>query len=107
MKLDPQKTAFLTLDLQKGVFGLVPDSERVMSVAAKAVAFARQNQFRIIHVGLGFSEGHPEIPDFESSPFLRLKQSAQMFFRNFGLGTKARLWSQSRSGDHGNIRKTC
>ena len=55
MKLDPQKTAFLTLDLQKRVFGFVPDSERVMPVAAKAVAFARQNQFRIIHVGLGFS----------------------------------------------------
>ena len=49
MKLDPQKTALLTLDLQKGVFGLVPDSERVMTMAAKAVAFARQNQFRIIH----------------------------------------------------------
>src|SRR5580693_6282410 len=73
MKLDPNKTAVLTLDLQKGVFGLVPDSERVMSVAAKAVGFARQNQFRIIHVGLGFSEGHPEIPDFES-PFLMVKQ---------------------------------
>jgi nicotinamidase-related amidase len=68
MKLDPQKTAFLTLDLQKGIFGLVPGSERVMIVAAKAVAFARQNQFRIIHVGLGFSEGHPEIPDSET-PF--------------------------------------
>jgi nicotinamidase-related amidase len=74
MKLDPQKTAFLTLDLQKGVFGLVPDSERVMPVAAKAVAFARQNQFRIIHVGLEFSEGHPEIADFES-PLLRVKQN--------------------------------
>ena len=66
MKIDPQKTAFLTLDLQKGVFGFLPGSERVMSVAAKAVAFARQNQFRIIHVGVGFSEGHPEIPDVES-----------------------------------------
>ena len=74
MKLDPEKTAFLTLDLQKGVFGLVPDSERVMSVAAKAVAFARQNQFRIIHVGVGFSEGHPEIPDVESL-WLRLKRN--------------------------------
>ena len=74
MKLDPQKTALLTLDVQKGVFGLVPGSERVIPIAAKAVAFARQNQFRIIHVGLGFSEGHPEIPDFES-PWLWLKQS--------------------------------
>jgi nicotinamidase-related amidase len=74
MKLDPKKTAFLTLDLQEGVFGLLPDSERVMSVAAKAVAFARENQFRIIHVGAAFSEGHPEIPDVES-PWLRLKQN--------------------------------
>jgi hypothetical protein len=40
---------------KKGIFGYVPASERVMPVAAKAVAFARQNQFRIIHVGLGFS----------------------------------------------------
>jgi hypothetical protein len=75
MKLDPQKTAFLTLDLQKRVFALVPGSERGMPVAAKAVAFARRNQFRIIHVGLGISEGHAEIPDFESSPFLRIKQN--------------------------------
>jgi nicotinamidase-related amidase len=74
MKLDPQKTALLTLDLQKGVFGLVPGSERAMPAAAKAVAFARQNQFRIIHVGLGFSKGHPEIPDVESL-WLRLKQN--------------------------------
>jgi nicotinamidase-related amidase len=57
MKLDPNKTAFLTLDLQKGIFGLLPDSERVMPIAAKAVAFARQNQFRIIHVGWDFSKG--------------------------------------------------
>src|SRR5580698_1184276 len=74
MKLDPQKTAFLTLDLQKGVFGLVPDSERVITMDTKAVAFARKNQVSIIHVGIAFSEGHPEIPDFES-PFLRLKRN--------------------------------
>jgi nicotinamidase-related amidase len=74
MKLDPKKTALLTLDLQKGIFGLLPDSERVLPAAAKAVVFARQNRFRIIHVGLGFSEGHPEIPDFES-PFLQVKQN--------------------------------
>jgi nicotinamidase-related amidase len=74
LKLDPQKTALLTLDLQKGVFGLVSGSESTMPAAAKAVAFARQNQFRVIHVGPGFSEGHPEIPDFES-PWLWLKQN--------------------------------
>jgi len=43
LKLDPQKTALLTLDLQKGVFGLVPGSERVMTMAVKAVAFARHS----------------------------------------------------------------
>ena len=48
MKLDLQKTALLTLDIQKVGFGLVPGSERVMTIAAKAIAFARQNQFRIM-----------------------------------------------------------
>jgi nicotinamidase-related amidase len=98
MKLDPQKTAFLTLDLQKRVFGLVPDSERVMSVAAKAVAFARQNQFRIIHVGLGFSEGHPEIPDFES-PFLQLKQNNLFVKGTASVEFSRRYFSSGRPGD--------
>jgi nicotinamidase-related amidase len=35
MKLDPKKTALLTLDFQKGIF--VPGAEAVVSVAAKAV----------------------------------------------------------------------
>jgi nicotinamidase-related amidase len=38
------------------------------------VEFARKKQFQIIHVGLGFSEGHPEIPDTDS-PFKRAKQN--------------------------------
>src|SRR5689334_8738503 len=28
----------------------------------------------LIHVGLGFSEGHPEIPDDRETPFLRVKR---------------------------------
>jgi hypothetical protein len=39
LKLDPQKTALLTLDLQKRVFDLVPGSERVMTMATKAQAW--------------------------------------------------------------------
>ena len=66
MKLDAKKTAVLTLDLQQGIFGLVPGAEAVIPHAAKAVDFARQKQFLLIHVGLGFSAGHPEIPDTES-----------------------------------------
>ena len=74
MKLDPEKTAMLTLDCQKGIFGLVPGAEAVIPNAAKAVEFARNKKFHIIHVGLGFSEGYPEIPDSDT-PFKRVKQN--------------------------------
>ncbi len=66
MKLDPKKTALLTLDFQKGILGFVPGSDTIIPNASKAVEFARKKQFLIIHVGLGFSEGHPEIPDTDS-----------------------------------------
>jgi nicotinamidase-related amidase len=74
MKLDPKKTALLTLDLQKGIMGLAPGTEAVIPNAAKAVEFARKKQYLLIHVGLGFSEGHPEIPDFETR-FSRVKEN--------------------------------
>jgi nicotinamidase-related amidase len=74
MKLDPKKTALLTLDFQKGIFGFVPAANAVVPNAAKAVEFARKKQFRIIHVGLGFSTGHPELPDTESR-WKRLKDN--------------------------------
>lgn len=74
MKLDPQKTAVLTLDFQNGIFGSVPDAEAIVPNASKVLEAARKNHHLIIHVGLGFSEGHPEIPDFES-PFLRAKKN--------------------------------
>ncbi|MGO8813776.1 MAG: cysteine hydrolase family protein [Terriglobia bacterium] len=74
MKLDPKKTALLTLDLQNGILGFVPGAEAIIPAASKAVDFARTKQYLIIHVGLGFSEGYPEIPDTESR-FQRLKQN--------------------------------
>ncbi len=74
MKLDPKKTALLTLDFQKGILGFVPGAEAIIPNASKAVEFARKRGYLIIHVGLGFSEGHPEIPDIES-PFKRVKQN--------------------------------
>ena len=66
MKLDPTKTALLTLDFQKGIFGFVPGADAIIPNASKAVEFGRRRQFQIIHVGLGFSESHPEISDVES-----------------------------------------
>ncbi len=74
MKLDPNKTALLTLDFQNGIFGFVPGADAIIPNASKAVEFARKNHFQIIHVGLGFSEGHPEISDIDS-PFKRVKQN--------------------------------
>jgi nicotinamidase-related amidase len=74
MKLDPKKTALLTLDFQKGIIENVPGSDAIIPNASKAVEFAREKQFLIIHVGLGFSEGHPEIPDTDS-PLMRVKQN--------------------------------
>jgi nicotinamidase-related amidase len=74
MKLDPKKTALLTLDLQKGIFGFVSGSEAIIPKAAQAVEFGRKQHYQIIHVGLGFSEGHPEISDADS-PLKRVKQN--------------------------------
>jgi len=42
--------------------------------AAKAVAFARKRGYLIIHVGLVFNDGHPEIPNTESR-FKRVKDN--------------------------------
>jgi nicotinamidase-related amidase len=74
MKLDPQKTALLTLDLQQGIFGFLPGAEAIVPNAAKAVEAGRKFGFRIIHVGLGFAEGHPEIPDTQER-FKRIKDA--------------------------------
>jgi len=76
MKLDPTKTALLTLDLQNGILDFAPAAESVMPTAARAVEFGRKQGYRIIHVGLGFSEGHPELPGANpDSPLMRIKQN--------------------------------
>ena len=74
MKLDSKNTAFITLDYQKGILGFVSGADAAVPTAAKAIEFARKNRFLIIHAGLGFLEGHPEIPDFES-PFSRVREN--------------------------------
>jgi nicotinamidase-related amidase len=73
MELDPKKTALLTLDFQKGIIGMVSGSEAVIATASKVVEFGRKKKYKIIHVGLGFSEGHPEIP--VDSGFAKVKEN--------------------------------
>jgi nicotinamidase-related amidase len=74
MKLDPEKTALLTLDIQNGILGMAPVAEAILPAAARAVEFARSKKYLIVHVGLGFSEGHPEIPNGESR-FTRVREN--------------------------------
>lgn len=74
MKLDPNKTALLTLDIQNGILGMASAAETVIPAAARAVEFARKKKYLIVHVGLGFSPGHPEVPDGESR-FARAREN--------------------------------
>jgi nicotinamidase-related amidase len=59
--LEPSKTALLILDVQKGVFSFLPAAEAMLPRAVKAVEAARRNQFTILHVGIGFEPGYPEV----------------------------------------------
>jgi nicotinamidase-related amidase len=61
MKLEPSKTALLTLDVQKGVMGFAPGTEAILPNAAKVVETARKNKFLVVHVGIGFEPGYPEV----------------------------------------------
>jgi nicotinamidase-related amidase len=74
MILEPSKTAVLTLDLQQGILAMGAGYDSVIPSASKIVDFARQKNYQLIHVGLGFSGGHPEVPDLDT-PFLRAKQN--------------------------------
>jgi nicotinamidase-related amidase len=61
MLINSAKTALLTLDLQQGLFAMAPLAQVVLPQAAKAVEAARKKQFTILHVGLGFEPGYPEV----------------------------------------------
>ena len=82
---DPVKTALLTLDLQKGVFGFVPKAESIIPQAERALKVARKKGLLILHVGLGFEPGYPEmgskLPRFamikERGLFLKGSESAE------------------------------
>ena len=62
MNLPTNSTAVLTLDFQKGIFDLVQGSEACVANAALVVDAARKKGYKIIHVGIGFENGLPEVP---------------------------------------------
>jgi len=61
VKLDPQKTAVLSLDVQQGIFSLAPGAEVILPAAAQVMETARKAGYSILHVGIGFEPGYPEI----------------------------------------------
>jgi nicotinamidase-related amidase len=61
MKLDSKKTAVLSLDVQEGVFGMVPGAAEILPNAAQVVEASRKAGFFLAHVGVGFEPGYPEI----------------------------------------------
>jgi nicotinamidase-related amidase len=61
MKFDSKTTAVLTLDIQEGLLGTVPGADVILPQAAKVVDLARKDGFLLLHVGLGFEQGYPEI----------------------------------------------
>ena len=77
MNLDAKKTALLTLDFQQGIFMMAPDAESIVPTAAKVVELARDRQLFLVHVGLGFNAGYPELDD--RSPMAARVKQAQVF----------------------------
>jgi hypothetical protein len=61
-KLNPKTTAVLTLDCQVGVLEFVPGNEQIFARASRVVAAARDRKVPVIHVGIGFRSGYPEVP---------------------------------------------
>jgi nicotinamidase-related amidase len=63
MKLDPKKTVVLTLDMQQGILEFVPGAGRCVPFAARVVDGARRGGMGVMHVGIGYEPGYPEIGD--------------------------------------------
>ncbi len=61
MNIDARKTAVLAMDLQMGIFDFAPGARACLPQAARAAQAARDAGMLLIHVGLGFEPGYPEI----------------------------------------------
>jgi len=60
-KVDLKSAALLTLDCQKGIVGFVPGSEKIFPLASKVVKASRLAHIPVIHIGIGFRGGYPEV----------------------------------------------
>lgn len=54
-------TAFLLIDVQEQIVSFYPDAERVLDVLSRALEFARDAGLPVVHVGVQFRAGYPEL----------------------------------------------
>ena len=58
---DPKSTAILTLDFQTVILRLAQSPPHILDRAAQAIQAARRIGAKVIHVGIAFSDGYPEL----------------------------------------------
>src|SRR3954468_14586397 len=61
LAIDPQHTAVVTLDLQLGVAGRLPEPAPLFERVARVLGAVREAALPVMHVRVGFRPGHPEI----------------------------------------------
>ncbi|HEY1405346.1 MAG TPA: cysteine hydrolase [Spirochaetota bacterium] len=94
---DPKTSVVLTLDCQKGVVEMHPESARIFKPASRVLDTVRTRGFPVIHVGIGFRPRYPEIhPDHPT--FVKLQQSGK-----FVIGTESSEFHDSVSPKTGEI----
>ena len=85
MKLNPKESVVLALDCQKGIVSLVPGADRIVKPAARVLEAARAKRIPVMHIGIGFRPGYPEVnpehPSFgkirETGRFITGTESAE------------------------------
>ncbi len=77
--MDPKTTAVLSLDIQNGLFILSAQSESILPKAIQVVEFSRSRGIPVLHVGLGFEPGYPEIP--EGHPLFGALKEKNLFIK--------------------------
>ncbi|KAG9003750.1 hypothetical protein FRB94_002964 [Tulasnella sp. JGI-2019a] len=84
MKLNPSETAFLTLDMQSGIIDMLKLPETFLPTMSRAITHARSINIPIIHVGVSFAPGYPELPkdwSFNPNHGFKMAKDNNMFLR--------------------------
>ncbi len=97
LKLNPKTSALLTLDCQKGIVGFVPGSEGIFKPAARVLEAVRAKRMPVIHVGIGFRPGYPEVHP-EHPMFAMIRQT-----NKFITGTESAEFHESVAPRAGEI----